>query len=265
MRNAEPLALVGELVIARILWNRGKHRPHQYRQQDRGEADGVSTGKGSPEVRKRWLDDLFHACLCAGSSCLRADVSSSQTRFRVRRAPPRRDDDLVFVTQKSRSAISRARPSELFAPSNKWTKATSFSHQAGTRTPRGPSNRDRIFAEDRLRFGTLRYRCASVGAIGCTQASTLGMRCPPGLAALHLHAAVQRKLRTRTAGLARVSRGARGMLLRHARWGGVGAGGCATAAGAPVAGGAGVAWAGGGGNAGGLLPAGESAAVGSVG
>src|ERR1700676_444217 len=60
MRNAEPLALVGELVIARILWNRGKHRPHQYRQQDRGEADGVSTGKGSPEVRKRWLDDLFH-------------------------------------------------------------------------------------------------------------------------------------------------------------------------------------------------------------
>src|ERR1700674_3529928 len=219
MRNAEPLALVGELVMARILWNRGKHRPHQYRQQDRGEADGVSTGKGSPEVRKRWLDDLFHACLCAGSSCLRADVSPSQTRFRVRRAPPRRDDDLVFVTQKSRSAISRARPSELFAPSNKWAKATSFSHQAGTRMPRGPSNRDRIFAEDRLRFGTLRYRCASVDAIGGTQAFTLGMRCPPALAALRLHAAVQRELRTRAAGLARVGRGARGMLLRHARWG----------------------------------------------
>jgi hypothetical protein len=74
MRNAEPLALVGELVIARILWNRGKHSPHQYRQQDRAEADGVSTGKGSPEVRQRWLDDLFQACLCAGSSCPRADT-----------------------------------------------------------------------------------------------------------------------------------------------------------------------------------------------
>src|ERR1700682_2956307 len=74
MRNAEPLALVGELVIARILWNRGKHRPHQYRQQDRDEADGVSTGKGSPEVRQRWLDDLFHASLCARSSCPRADI-----------------------------------------------------------------------------------------------------------------------------------------------------------------------------------------------
>src|ERR1700730_4879535 len=74
MRNAEPLALVGELVIARILWNRGKHRPHQYRQQDRDEAGGVSTGKGSPEVRQRWLDDLFHAFLYAGSSCPRADI-----------------------------------------------------------------------------------------------------------------------------------------------------------------------------------------------
>src|SRR6266404_3155846 len=68
MRNAEPLALVGELVIARILWNRGKHRPHQYRHQDRDETDGVSTGKGSPEVRQRWLDDFFHACVRLGLS-----------------------------------------------------------------------------------------------------------------------------------------------------------------------------------------------------
>src|ERR1700681_1362198 len=72
---------------------------------------------------------------------------------------------------------------------------------------------------NRLRFGTLRYRCASVDAIGGTQAFTLGMRCPLALAALRLHAAVQRELRTRAAGLARVGRGARGMLLRHARWG----------------------------------------------
>src|SRR5260221_12098090 len=66
--------------------------------------------------------------------------------------------------------------------------------------------------------------CASVDTIGGTQAFTLGMRRPPALAALHLHAAVQRELRTHTAGLARVSRGARGLLLRHARWG-QGAGG----------------------------------------
>src|SRR4029453_9714992 len=69
------------------------------------------------------------------------------------------------------------------------------------------------------------YRCASGDAIGGAEAFTFGMRCPLALAALQLHAAVQRELRTRTAFLARVGRGARGTLLRHALWGRGGGGG----------------------------------------
>ena len=63
----------------------------------------------------------------------------------------------------------------------------------------------------------LRYRCASVDAIGGAQAFTLGMRCPSGLAALRLHAAIERELRTRTADLARAGWCARARLLGHAR------------------------------------------------
>ncbi len=58
----------------------------------------------------------------------------------------------------------------------------------------------------------------SVDAIGGTQAFTLSMRCPLALAALRLHAAVQRELRAPTADLARAGWGARGGSLCHARW-----------------------------------------------
>jgi len=57
----------------------------------------------------------------------------------------------------------------------------------------------------------------SVDAVGGTQAFTLSVRCPLALAALRLHAAVQRELRAPAADLARAGWGARGGSLCHAR------------------------------------------------
>ena len=99
--------------------------------------------------------------------------------------------------------------------------------EIAVRVSEAPLGSDAVLGDDRLAYavresGSVQGQRAvgacdtltaaaswSVDAIGATQAFALRMRCPLALAALRLHAAVQRELRAPTADLARAGRDAR--------------------------------------------------------
>src|SRR5207248_11233084 len=68
MRNAQPLPLVGEAVVIRVLRNRGQHRPHGKRQQESAHADPL----GSVQLAPRQEEKLSHGSV--SNSCTRSST-----------------------------------------------------------------------------------------------------------------------------------------------------------------------------------------------